>query len=66
MNVEIVPTIYVMGTSCELMDKIRREANYWSDGDENICLTFDEAMEVEELHPYIQDIKNAGDVIVSK
>jgi len=65
MRIETFNTIYVMETPCELMDKIRSNSNYWADGDENICLTFEEAIEIEELKPLLDNIKNAGDVIIS-
>ncbi len=58
--------IYVMGAPAELMDKIRREADYWAEGDENICMNFDQAMEIEELVPFLKERQEGCDVIVSK
>lgn len=65
MKVQIHPTIYVMGASCELMDKVRANTNSWAEGNENICMMFEEAIEIEELKPLLNGIKDGGDVILS-
>jgi hypothetical protein len=58
------PTLFIMEVGAELMDKIRREGNCWAEGDENICMTFEDALEIKELKELISG-KNAGDVIIS-
>jgi hypothetical protein len=64
MRMAEFPTLYVMEAGAELMDKIRREGNYWAEGDENICMTFEDALEIDELKELISG-KNAGDVVIS-
>ena len=66
MKVEIHKTIYVTGASCALLDKVRGEVNSWADGDENVCMTFEDALGVEELKPLLKDIRDGGDVILSR
>ena len=65
MEVVIHKAVYVMGASHALMDKVRRTANSWADGDENICMTFEEALEVDELKALLEPIRDGGDVILS-
>ena len=65
MQVQTHTTTYIMGASDALMDKVRAEANAWAEGDDNICMTFEDAMEVEELTPLLRNITNGGDVILS-
>jgi peptidoglycan/xylan/chitin deacetylase (PgdA/CDA1 family) len=65
MKAQNSKVIYIMEAGCELMDKIRQESNYWAERDENICLTFDDAMEVEELVPLLKEFDGGCDVIVS-
>jgi len=66
MKMIISSVAYILETPSDLMQKIRSEANYWSEGDENICLTTEQAMEIEELHPFLKDIPTGCDIIVSK
>ena len=66
MKVEIHKTVYVTGASCALLDKVRGEVNSWADGDENVCMTFEDALGVEELKPLLKDIRDGGDVILSR
>ncbi len=65
MKVEISKVVYIMGVSCSLMDKVRRGVNSWAEGNENICMTFEEALDVEELQPLLEGIQDGGDVILS-
>ena len=65
MKVAVHKTVYVMGAPCALMDKVRSTANPWADGDENICMTFEEALEVDELKALLEPIQDGGDVILS-
>ena len=65
MKIQVSPVIYIMGASCALMDKVRRECSSWADGDENICMTFEEACEVDELKPLLKDHLDASDVVLS-
>ena len=64
MEAVITKATYIMGAPASLMDKIRENANYWADGDTNICLTFEQAVEIPELKSML-DEKVDGDVIVS-
>ena len=66
MKVEEYKVIYVMEAGAKLMDKIRRDCSYWADGNENICLTFDEAINNKELCKALKPHKGGCDVIVSK
>lgn len=66
MHRSIHNTVYLAGASCALMDQVRREANYWAEGDESVCMTFEDAMEIKALAPFLDDIKeDRGDVILS-
>jgi len=65
MKIAIHKTIYVMGASFDLMDKVRRKVNSWADGAENICMTFEEALTIDELKPMLEPIRDGGDVILS-
>jgi hypothetical protein len=68
MEMFISKVAYIVGTPAALMDKIRSECNNWADGDENICLTFEDAMdlEIDELKPFLQDLSEGCDIIISK
>lgn len=44
MKTEEYKVIYVMEAGAQLMDKIRCECSCLADGNENLCLTFDEAI----------------------
>ncbi len=59
---------YIVGTPTALMDKIRSECNNWAAGGENICLTFEDAMdlEIDELKPFLKDIPDGCDIIISE
>jgi len=65
MKVAVYKTVYVTGATCELMDKVRRTVNSWAEGEGNICMTFENALEVAELHELLKSIKDGGDVILS-
>jgi len=66
MKTEVNEVIYVMEAGAQLMDKILRDCSYWADGNENICLTFDEAINNKELRKALKPYKGGCDVIVSK
>ena len=66
MKTEVNEVIYVMEAGAQLMDKIRRECSCWADGNENICMTFDEAINNKELRKALKPHKGGCDVIVSK
>jgi hypothetical protein len=65
MEVQTNKVIYVMRVPDDLMDKIRNETESWADGNQNICLMYEDALEIEEIRPLIENIKDAGDVIFS-
>ena len=66
MKTEEYKVIYVMEAGVQLMDKIRRECSYCADGNENICMTFEEAITNKELRKALKPYKGGCDVIVSE
>ena len=66
MKTEECKVVYVMEAGEQLMDKIRRECSYWADGNENICMTFEEAITNKELRKALKPYKGDCDVIVSE
>ena len=66
MKTEVNKVIYVMEAGAQLMDKIRRECSCWADGDENICMTFEDAITNKELRKALKPYKGGCDVIVSE
>lgn len=44
MKITVNKVVYVMEAGAQLMDKIRCECSCLADGNENLCLTFDEAI----------------------
>ena len=66
MKTEEYKVVYVMEAGAQLMDKIRRECSCWADGDENICMTFEDAITNKELRKALKPYKGNCDVIVSK
>jgi hypothetical protein len=67
MKITVNKVVYVMEVGAQLMDKIRRECSCWADGNENLCLTFDEAETLPELAEVLKGVAIANcDVIVSK
>ena len=65
MTARVDHVIYVYGATREFIDELRQDVNSWADGQDNVCLTFEDAMEVDALKEVLKDIKVAGDVIVS-
>jgi len=66
VKTEVNKVIYVMEAGAQLMDKIRRECSCWADGDENICMTFEDAITNKELRKALKPYKGGCDVIVSE
>jgi len=66
MKTDVNEVIYVMEVGAKLMDKIRNDCSYWGDGDENICMTFEEAITNKELRKALKPYRGNCDVIVSK
>jgi hypothetical protein len=66
MKTEVNEVIYIMEVGAQFMDKIRRECSCLADGNENLCLTFDEAINNKELRKALKPYKGGCDVIVSK
>ena len=66
MKTEVNKVVYVMEAGAQLMDKIRRDCSYWGDGNENICMTFEEAITNKELRKALKPYTGGCDVIVSK
>jgi hypothetical protein len=64
MEAKVYPVIYIMDTPPELLEKIRYEGEHWADGSENICMTFEDAFEFDELKPFL-NVLTAGDVVIS-
>lgn len=57
--------VNVIRVPCALMDKVRTEVNTWAQGDNDVCLTLEDALEVEELAPLLSHIQPGSDVILS-
>ena len=66
MKTEECKVVYVMEAGEQLMDKIRRECSCWADGNENVCMTFEEAITNKELRKALKPYKGDCDVIVSE
>lgn len=66
MTVQVFRTIYIMDTDAEVMETIRESGKAWANGDENLCMTYEDAMEVPELAKVLKKLKGGCDVIVSK
>jgi len=66
MKTKTYQVIYVMEAGAQLMDKIRRDCSCWADGDENLCMTFEEAITNKELRKALKPYKGGCDVIVSE
>jgi len=56
---------YVCGVSRSMMDKIRAKTNSWAEGNDNICLTAEEALTIDELK-LLLPAGPIGDVIISR
>lgn len=56
--------IYIHYASPELMDVLRRTSDAWAEGPENICLSFEHAVQIPELQPYLVGWVETADVIV--
>lgn len=67
MKAEIEKIVYITGVPSSLMDKVRSEKNTWAEGEENLCLNFECAMEIEEIAPLLEALETNGgcDVILS-
>lgn len=66
LSVVVHPVAYIMGASAGLMDRIRRDTGNWGEGDENICMTDEQAREIPELAAVLETVDAAGcDVVVS-
>jgi hypothetical protein len=65
MTTQISNALYIMGASCELMEKVRKETDNWAESNTNICMTYEQAVEIEELRPYLKETFGC-DVILSK
>ena len=55
-----------MDASAEVMKAIRETGHAWADGDENLCLTYEDALEIPELARVLKRFKGGCDVIVSR
>lgn len=66
MNAETCQTIYIMNVGKKLMNTIRETANAWADGQETVCMTYEDAFEIPELAKVLKKLKGGCDVIVSK
>jgi len=66
VKTEVNKVIYVMEAGAQLMDKIRRECSCWADGNENLCMTFEDAITNKELRKALKPYKGGCDVIVSE
>jgi hypothetical protein len=64
MKVEIVEIICVFDVPDSLMDKVRANTDYWADGENNLCVSFDEAMTISELQEELKNIDGFGREVV--
>jgi hypothetical protein len=65
MKVETCKVIYIFEAPIELINKIQAQNNTWAEGDDNICMTFEEAETIDEFKDLLKDIKDGTDVIIS-
>lgn len=66
MKVQVNKVVYVMEAGSQFMDRIRRECSCWAEGNENLCLTSEEAETLPELAEVLKGVASDCDVIVSK
>lgn len=70
MELMVSPVVYITGAPLDLLAELRTSGNSWADGDDNICLSFEEALTFPELAELLvwdgQESPFSGcDVIVS-
>lgn len=65
MTVHVCRTIYVMDASAEVMEAIRENVRAWASSGENLCITYEDALEIPELARVLKRFKGGCDVIVS-
>ena len=63
LSVQVHPTVYIMGASCGLMDRLISQSNSWAEGDDNICLVDEEALEIPELARALEEYEASGDLL---
>ena len=66
MTVQESRIIYILEAGAALVEKTRNTTTCWADGDENLCLTFEDALEVPELADALKGREGGCDVIVSQ
>lgn len=55
-----------MDAGAEVMEAIRENGQAWASGDENLCMIYDDALEIPELARVLKRFTGGCDVIVSK
>lgn len=66
LRLEAGKALYVTGATNALLDELRM-MNNWAEGDENVCMTFDQACEHPALLPFLTASAHSGcDVVVSR
>ena len=67
MKAQVFRTIYIMDAGAEVMEAIRENGHAWANGDENLCMTYEDALEIPELARVLKRVTQRGcDVIVSR
>lgn len=66
MKAKMYKVAYIMEAGAELMDRIRRECSCWAEGNENLCLTSEDAETLPELAAVLKGVASDCDVIVSE
>lgn len=66
MKAQVFRTIYIMDAGAEVMEAIRENGQAWASGDENLCMIYDDALEIPELARVLKRFTGGCDVIVSK
>ena len=67
MKAQVFRTIYIMDAGAEVMEAIRAYGHAWASGDENLCMTYEAALEIPELARVLKSVEMRGcDVIVSE
>jgi len=71
MELLVSTVVYITGAPLDLLTELRTSGNSWADGDDNICLPYDEALEFPELAELLvekgrEHALSGCDVIVSR
>jgi hypothetical protein len=66
VKAQVFKTIYIMDAGAEVMEAIRENGHAWANSSENLCMTYENALEIPELARVLKRVTQRGcDVIVS-